>query len=281
MTGTDPAADEPPTARFAVLSLLGAWLDTVGPTWPLAALLRLLEPCGVSEAAARAQVQRMAADGWFDVERCGRHSSYHLTPSALAELAAGDVRVLETPSPPWDSTWTLVLYEVPDARRSARDRLRLQLQWLGFGCLKSGSWISPHDRAAEVIAVAERLGVVDAIDVVHPATVAMPAPDAVVARCWDLAAIGARHAALAESAAAIGRVRTDEEAFARDLHLLMGQLRILRDDPNLPADLLPRAWTGTAARRAVARRRDRLRAPAARHVRTVTARTSDRADPVG
>lgn len=269
------AAQGTPNARFTILSLLGSRLDVLGERIWLATLLALLRSLGLSDSAARAQLQRMAAAGWFEVERHGRHSRYALTEAARAELRSGDRRVLEQGPPPWDGRWTIVAYELDEARRTARDRLRANLQWLGFGPLTPGVWISPHRLGPAVLAVRERLALSEAVHVAEEATFDGADPAALVPRCWDLEDIAARWRALDERRRAHGRLPTDgERAFVEDFELLGGLLAVLRVDPNLPAALLPPRWPGTAVRRACEARRARLRPSVEAHVAAVVRATA-------
>ncbi|MCC6434003.1 MAG: hypothetical protein IT196_03150 [Acidimicrobiales bacterium] len=262
-------------ARFTILSLLGSQLDVLGEQIWLPTLLALLRSLGLTESAARAQLQRMAAAGWFEVERHGRRSRYGLTELARSELRSGDRRVLERSAPPWDGRWTIVAYELDEGRRTARDRLRANLQWLGFGPLGAGVWISPHRLGPAVLAVRERLALTEAVHVAEDAVFGGGAPAALVPRCWDLEEIASRWRALDERRRRHGRLPTDgERAFVQDFELLSGLLGVLRVDPNLPAALLPPRWAGTEVRRACEAERARLRPLVQAHVEAVVRATA-------
>ncbi|MGE0728749.1 MAG: PaaX family transcriptional regulator C-terminal domain-containing protein [Acidimicrobiia bacterium] len=277
-TGT-PAAPQPAGgARLTILSLLGSQLDELGGELWLATLLALLAPLGLSESAARAQLQRMAAAGWFEVDRIGRHSRYRLTGRARDELRSGDRRVLETSEPTepgWDGTWTVVCYEIDEGRRTSRDRLRAELQWLGFGALQAGVWISPGRLGPAAHALRTRLGLRNRVQVAEGATFPADEHAALVRRCWDLEAITHRWEAVDRLLdAADGPPAGDEAAYVADQALLAGLLDALRADPNLPEALLPPSWSGTAVRRRVEARRAALRPAVRRHVQAVLAATS-------
>ena len=46
---------------------------------------------------------------------------------------------------PWDGKWRVVVFDVPERRRAARDFLRRQLKLLGFRQLHKSVWVSPYD----------------------------------------------------------------------------------------------------------------------------------------
>ena len=97
----------------------------------------------------------MARKGWLHSRRMGRHSFYDLTGRGRHLLEEGRARILH-PSwdGPWDETWFLLAYSIPEDVRHLRDRLRDRLAWLGFGSLGNGLWISPHDVSKEVADIA-------------------------------------------------------------------------------------------------------------------------------
>lgn len=46
-------------------------------------------------------------------------------------------------SRPWDGTWRLVLFDLPESQRKLRDALRRQLHAAHFGYLQNSVWVSP------------------------------------------------------------------------------------------------------------------------------------------
>lgn len=45
---------------------------------------------------------------------------------------------------PWDGAWRVVLFDIPENRRSLRSRLRLLLKEMGFGQFQASVWASPR-----------------------------------------------------------------------------------------------------------------------------------------
>lgn len=251
-TGT-PARRDPPKPTYTTLLLLGeSFRPEDGPFW-LGELLEAAAALGVKARSMRTVVQRMTNDGWFEVDRVGRRSRYRLSDAGADELRRGDVRVFEVDQPPWDGRWRLVLGVHERVGPAELDGLAKPLRWLGFGRLGPGQWISPHDRAPEVRALAGRLGLDDRLAIFGDAALGgstRPLVDA----CWDLRSVAARYEAFTRSHRALVEVPaaaavTPAEAFRRLFWLDHDMLRILRDDPNLPGALLPDDWPGHAARR--------------------------------
>lgn len=86
---------------------------------------------------------RLEKQGW--VERIDPNRSgqlYRLTE-------AGRVMALGGRDPeawwgrPWDGVWRMVLFDVPEQQRAARNRVRRYFKSRGFGYLQKSVWISP------------------------------------------------------------------------------------------------------------------------------------------
>ena len=45
----------------------------------------------------------------------------------------------------WDGKWRIVIFDVEEAKRKARDKLRHSLRQFGFLCLQKSVWIFPYD----------------------------------------------------------------------------------------------------------------------------------------
>ena len=88
-------------------------------------------------------------------------------------------------SRPWDGLWSLVAFSIPEQNRAARDSLRKQLRWLGFAPLYDGLWVSPRDRAVEVITQLAELGITTAT-AFRASTVPGVSPGGLPQRAWDL-----------------------------------------------------------------------------------------------
>ncbi len=53
---------------------------------------------------------------------------------------------VEIPRPRrWDGRWRVVIFDIPHARRSTRDRVREILKRLGFHRLQNSVWVHPYD----------------------------------------------------------------------------------------------------------------------------------------
>ena len=229
-------------------------LHRPGPVW-VGSLIALLEPLGLSATNVRTVLSRMAKKGWLETEKHGRRSYYSLTDRGRRLLEEGETRIYRPrENESWDGQWTLVAYSIPEERRSQRDRLRVRLEWLGFGSLGNGLWISPHDVVERVEEVAEELGVVSDVEAFRGDHVGEGASSQLVRHCWDLESLNAeyeafidRHlddcVALKEGADSV----EPREAYVRRFNLVHEFREFPLRDPFLPRALHSDDWAGECA----------------------------------
>ena len=116
-------------ARSALFDLYGDHLRSRGSQAPVAALVRLLAPLGITEPAARTAVSRMVRQGWLAPARCGPGvAGYALTPRAARRLDEAAERIYRRGDPAWDGRWhVLVIERIRD--RARRERVRAARAW--------------------------------------------------------------------------------------------------------------------------------------------------------
>lgn len=272
-------------ARSALFDLYGDHLRTRGDQAPVAVLVRLLAPLGVTGPAVRTSISRMVRQGWLRPVRLAAGPGYALTEQARSRLDDAAARIYRTREPRWTGSWDLLVLE-PPASRSVRERVRSGLGYLGYAPLSDSTWISPAASAeAEALLAAE-----GAVFSRFAAQDGDPAEQA--ARAWDLDALAAAYrswrafagALVADPDAHLDRpvADPDERAFAVRSLLVHEWRKFLFTDPGLPPELLPPDWAGDEAARFFADEAARLMPAASRFVDACLqdpGRTADGATP--
>lgn len=62
----------------------------------------------------------------------------------------------------WDEKWRLLVFDIPEKRKIAREALRGKLQELGFHKFQQSIWMHPYDCCAEVELLKDFFGLTDA-----------------------------------------------------------------------------------------------------------------------
>ena len=247
----------PARPQDLIFTLYGEYLlHRKKPIW-VGSLIALLQPFDLSEGAVRTVLSRMARKGWLKTHRTGKHSFYDLAPKGRQLLEDGEDRIFH-PSwdNPWDGSWFLIAYSIPEDIRHLRDRLRDRLAWLGFGSLGNGLWISPHDVEEQVQRVAKQLKIERHLECFQARRVNKQDVQELVAKCWDLATVNQQYLAFSgrwqselercSPGVPTGDV-THEECFAVRFDLIHEYRAFPLIDPYLPRSLLPEKWNGEDA----------------------------------
>ena len=243
--------------RAAMLTLYGDYVRHRGVEIGIGSLIKLLANFAISEQSVRSAVSRMCGAGLLKVRHNGGRSYYSLTEDGKCLLEAGERRIFERKSGGWNGYWSVIVYFIPEDQRGARDRLRQELTWLGYGPLSTATWISPHDLGNEVQELVKKLGIKKYVQIFQAKHLGSSNPKAIISRCWDLDRIHKRYANFVTE----HRVRLDEhqdrirngggispsEFFAERFKLIHEYRRLPFFDPDLPEELLPENWLRSQA----------------------------------
>ena len=248
-------------ARSALFDLYGDHLSSRGGKAPVAALVRILAPLDITSPAVRTAISRMVRQGWLEPARLDGGRGYVLTARATQRLDDAASRIYRTRETTWGGAWDLLVLD-PVPHRSARERVRSGLAFLGYGPLTDSTWISPFP-SAEVATL---------LDTELAGAARFEARDGDprkrAGKAWDLAAIAAAYETWHKNARAVVNdpIGEDEQAFAVRSHLVHEWRKFLFTDPGLPAELLPDDWPGHVAARFFAEEAARLLPAASRFV---------------
>jgi phenylacetic acid degradation operon negative regulatory protein len=229
-----------------VMTLFGAYVHPRDrPVWS-GGLVTLLDELGFSPGAARVALTRLVARNMLARAKNGRHVYYTTTPRSAGVLHEGDERIfsLGRATVPEREQWTVLWHTIPEARRLERGRLTRRLRFLGFGPVQDGTWIVPRDRARDVTALLDELGLRE-----HAALMlARPAASldftGFITRVWDLDELGQGYRAFVHE---YGPYHTDtvpddiddRQAFLLRTRLIHTFRQFPSLDPELPEDLVP------------------------------------------
>jgi len=89
----------------------------------------------------------------------------HLTPKARQRLKRRVIASFKLYSndSPWDKKWRVVLFEIPESKKSKRDAFTSQLKDMGFVYMHRGILINPFDQLEHVATVAELFDITDEV----------------------------------------------------------------------------------------------------------------------
>ncbi len=241
-------------AGSLIITVYGDAIAPHGGTVWLGSLIRLLEALGLNQRLVRTSVFRLVKEGWLSAEQIGRRSYYSLTDAGRRRFETAFRHIYTGPHERWDGSWCLVLAHL--APPGAREAVRKELGWLGFGQIANGVLAHPMPDTAVLRATLADIGGADDVLVMQATTTDMPGARphrALVAQAWALDDLADAYQAYLDRfrplyAALRSARRIDPaQAFQARTLLIHEYRRITLRDPKLPGELLPAQWPGTAA----------------------------------
>ncbi len=230
----------------------------------MASLVTMMASLDISAPAVRTAISRMVRQGWLVPAKMEAGPGYALSTRAERRLTEAATRIYRTGPTAWDGRWHLVVVDRV-AERTARERLRSALAFLGYAPLRDDTWISPR-ASAELDALFGAEGVrARRFFAVHDG-----ADSELTASGWDVEGLGRAYARWLEDASSLvataGERPADRDAFVTRSRLVHEWRKFLFRDPGLPRQLLPTTWTGDSAAQFFDDQANRLLPAARRYV---------------
>ncbi len=248
--------DKTLNTRSMIFTLYGDYIRHYGNEIWIGSLIRLLNEFGHNDQAVRAAVSRMNKQGWVQARKEGNKSYYFLTEIGVKRVKEAAKRIFKLKPEKWDGKWRLLMYTIPEEKRSIRDELRKELVWSGFGTMANSMWISPNDLEEQVNGLIDKYGIHDYVDFFTAQYNGPGENIRLVENGWDLEEINAKYNEfiseysqkyiIDKNKIARGQM-TDAECFVERTKLVHEYRKFLFVDPGLPEELLPEQWMGNHA----------------------------------
>ncbi len=146
----------------------------------------------------------------------------------------------------WNGKWYIITFDIPESAKRKRDAFREKLKKLGFGKLQASVWISPMNWLANVESLVkfhkmEYWVIPSVTDKLGRET-----SEELTERVWPVGRINLRYKNFISRCKRFFR---KEGYKISKSGLQMEYLNILKEDPQLPRDLLPGDWQGRKAQK--------------------------------
>lgn len=213
-------------------------------------LVAALELMGHREHAVRTALSRMVSRGMLRRRTRGRRSFFRLSDETREVARTGRQLIWRTGPHfrDWDGCWTAVAFSMPNGDQRQRRDLRSLLGEHGFGMIRDGFWVTPHQ--VDIASVTRHLGIDHTLTVIRGTLQPPASAKGTVAHAYDLATISDRYRRFID----IWQHDIPEPAISAEMRLSNHWLYVLRRDPRLPVELLPADWPATAAEEVYRRR---------------------------
>ncbi|MCX4546999.1 PaaX family transcriptional regulator C-terminal domain-containing protein [Streptomyces sp. NBC_01565] len=258
---TSGPAMEPAVPEIGTRTLVFALVREDG-TVDAGELYAVAGALGMTDQQVRLCLKRLVAERRFSQEGRGRKALLHATADP-AGVVAPEVEYVrhayrqDQGHAPWDGTWHLFAFAIPETARQARDTLRDTLLHLGAAPLQGGLYVSANAIGDMVDAHARHLGVLPSLTRLTTRDLRVGEEDEatrLAALLWPLQTIAERYEELGALASArLSRLSapqppTRPERLTYAIELAAAFTSAMEPDPLLPPELLPQPWPGTRAR---------------------------------
>lgn len=251
----DFCQQRPIRAGSLIITVYGDSIAPRGGTVWLGSLINILAPLGLNQRLVRTSVFRLAKEDWLISEQIGRRSYYSLTGSGRRRFEKAFKRVYAPVLPDWDGRWCIVLTSQidPELRKSVKE----ELGWLGFGNIAPGVMAHPTVDMTELRTTLKDVNALeDAIifDTYKQDLISSRPLRLLVRDCWNLDELSESYKHFLNKFRPIWNDLKNvdqldpEDCFLVRTLLIHEYRRVLLRDPQLPEELLPSDWEGTAAR---------------------------------
>ena len=254
---TDFRTRRPVRAKSLLITIFGDMLEPRGGGAWLASLIQLAEPMGISERSVRTSVYRLTQEKWLARTSLGRRSYYQLTETGHRQFANAEHRIYGGSNRRWDGQWRVVIVPPKSISPSARNQIKKELRWQGFGTLTTDVLIHPTAELDLVRAMLAHRNLTSKVKVICGNSVGdSEPPSGLLNRCFNLDHIEQEYDRFNQRLEDLWRVTrrerktiNGEAAFIGRTLLIHEYRRILLHDPDVPETLLPANWPGTRARK--------------------------------
>ncbi len=96
--------------------------------------------------------KRLKQKGLIDFKNKNREIVASLTTKGKNYIESISLQQVGTTPKKWDSKWRVVIFDIPQKRRAARDLLRNRLREFGFQQIQASVWVYPYE-CEEIIAL--------------------------------------------------------------------------------------------------------------------------------
>jgi phenylacetic acid degradation operon negative regulatory protein len=221
-----------------------------GEIW-LGSIVKALEPLGINERLTRTAVFRLSQDGWLESRKQGRRSYYQLTETGQHYYQRAANRIYASHKPQWDGAWALLFVSL--VAEEKRDALHRGLSWLGYGRMAAGVYALPRNDSAPLNELLADLGLENSIVQMQAQATADESLQQLVMSRWKLDELQNKYREFASVYGIAQELLLNRppaachSVFLLRIMLVHEYRRILLNDPELPAAMLPANWDGYVA----------------------------------
>ena len=199
----------------------------------------------VSGLMKEGNMEKRGVDETVSDEMPADRSSYQykITDRGFAELCL-DFPAFRYMKESWDGKWRILSYEIPEKKRDLRDKLRREVSGWGLGPWHRSFWLTPHpiiDNLKQLVSQKEEEQYIQAFEANH----VFGDRDILIEKVWQKSQLDKKYRELFKRWHDI--LSREGDKVQKYQSVVSEYVKILRQDPGLPAELIGQNWIGFEA----------------------------------
>ncbi|MDP3733489.1 MAG: CRISPR-associated endonuclease Cas2, partial [Candidatus Daviesbacteria bacterium] len=192
--------------------------------------------------------------------------------SAGSKKIVRDFPLLAFQNKKWDKKWRVVVFDIEEEDRQARERFRGKLKELGFGMLQESVFISPYDITQDFTEFIGAQHLSESAYLLEVSSIAVGDIKSLVNKVWHLDQINEMYKKIIEKvkenhliiySGRLNKLNKDSGNKVKDgvikdmtikdraIEIKRAYLEVVLRDPFLPKELLPSDWLGYEAKKLI------------------------------
>ncbi len=158
------------------------------------------------------------------------------------QVIAEIIEYMPEPNHTWDGKWRMILFDVPESKRTVRQMFRLKLLYLGARMFQSSVWITPNPLLIERFrTIVEDHGYNENVHFFEATCIAPESID--VTTLWKLKDLKKEYDVLFSSfRQQLKQVEKENNPSYHAKCMIMSLALMTKKDPQLPEELTPKPW---------------------------------------
>lgn len=146
----------------------------------------------------------------------------------------------------WDKKWRLVIFDIKETSKAAREKLRAKLKELGFGMVQKSVWISPHDVLVDLSEFINKQGFNEEVIFLETADFFVSDIKDFANKVWKIEHLNQQYENIFDELILIENEilanKNLEKNRSKFYEMQQKYLKLVLEDPFLPKEFLPEDW---------------------------------------
>lgn len=160
---------------------------------------------------------------------------------------------LKQVSQPWDGFWRVVMFDIPEKKRTIRDSLRKELEVLGFGKMQHSCYISAAPFEDSFLAWFKGKKLAGSVLLLEAKQKHLGDPKELAKKSWDLDGVAKMYNQVIDRLTTRFGIRDQKKREEFLKRAYNDYVKVLMADPWLPKELLPDDWPAERAKKFILR----------------------------